>query len=268
MKPVTRSSPTSCTPLSNASSYETPNRTGDLIHCEHCQKPFSDTRSLKEHQKIHSSFVKVKKENYSDSSTDSPEGKTRRSSRRKIDLSTISVKTEEDESTPVPERKPATVTSQPQSSDPKSKPSFHCTFGTCPRQFTSKNGLKLHMKKHSANNTLYSCPSCHEIFASDGDLKKHSKVHNGDNSQLLCPHCSEKFTKKNASRLHVRSCEQNPLRDITCFKCNGKKKFGGEEKLLSHLKTFHKIEGRYLCHLCSDVFDQQVSLSEHKKTCK
>ena len=144
---------------------------------------------------------------------------------------------------------------------------IQCGIKDCNKTFTSKNGLKNHMKKHSTDGLVHKCDLCQIYCVSDKELREHYKTHNGDGLKKTCEFCRKAFIKKAELKQHVKGCGKNPKRQIPCPSCPNKK-FYGTENLLTHLHDFHSFEGGHVCDRCGSLFKEKSAWTEHRKTCK
>uniref|UniRef100_A0A0M3J5H1 Zinc finger protein n=1 Tax=Anisakis simplex TaxID=6269 RepID=A0A0M3J5H1_ANISI len=108
---------------------------------------------------------------------------------------------------------------------------FTCEF--CPKTFTLKNYLKLHVKQvHEQNERKHICQYCNKTFAYAGSLQVHVRTHTGE-------------------------------RPYTCRYCP--KAFASQGNLQSHERT-HTGERPYSCSHCGRSFIQKSQLTAHEAT--
>ena len=78
------------------------------------------------------------------------------------------------------------------------------TCSECPKKFTSRSGLQIHMKSHSDLPILHRCTSCQMSFATGGRLQRHMISHS-DSSTFACNGCGANFKYKSSLKRHVQS---------------------------------------------------------------
>ena len=104
----------------------------------------------------------------------------------------------------------------------------------CGKRFSSKGGLKQHMKGvHSERR--FQCNLCQQNFSQKPSLKIHiDSVHN--NMKHQCNICPQKFAYKNYLKLHIDSVH-NKIK-VPCHLCP--KKFTQPSSLKTHIDAVHK----------------------------
>uniref|UniRef100_A0AC35U6E2 Zinc finger protein n=1 Tax=Rhabditophanes sp. KR3021 TaxID=114890 RepID=A0AC35U6E2_9BILA len=108
---------------------------------------------------------------------------------------------------------------------------FQCIL--CPKTFTLKNYLKLHVKQvHEQNERKHICHFCKKSFAYAGSLQVHVRTHTGERP-YVCKYCP--------------------------------KAFASQGNLQSHERT-HTGERPYSCTTCGRSFIQKSQLTAHEAT--
>ena len=125
------------------------------------------------------------------------------------------------------------------------KERFPCTFEGCSKTFTTENGVKSHLKHHTAPKTKM-CDKCCRTFLTESELKAHMLTHY--DKQFHCELCNKKsFRYKADLNVHKKSCQELLL----CTHCD--KGFKGGKNLHEHILGKHsdKENWRYQCLICT-----------------
>ena len=69
----------------------------------------------------------------------------------------------------------------------------------CPKKFTSRSGLHVHMKMHSG--LVHKCTSCNAAFATRSRLHRHTISHTYSHA-FTCEGCGSKFKYKSSLTMH------------------------------------------------------------------
>ena len=125
----------------------------------------------------------------------------------------------------------------------------------CSIELKTKEGLKLHLKKHrdgdKRKNYKYKCSQCNGHvgrFQTEEFLQKHTlKFHSG--VQYICSQCPLSFNSPT-----LRNCHENVHKEktIQCDECE--KTFSGQYKLRAHKRNVHNIVVDQICPHCGEGF--------------
>ncbi|KAK6033918.1 zinc finger, C2H2 type, partial [Cooperia oncophora] len=92
---------------------------------------------------------------------------------------------------------------------------FQCEF--CPKTFTLKNYLKLHVKQvHEQNERKHVCRFCGKSFAYAGSLQVHVRTHTGERP-YRCSYCPKAFASQGNLQSHERT--HTGERPYSCGTC-------------------------------------------------
>ncbi|PAV73663.1 hypothetical protein WR25_18834 [Diploscapter pachys] len=113
---------------------------------------------------------------------------------------------------------------------------LQCQF--CPKTFTLKNYLKLHVKQvHEQAERKHICKYCSKSFAYAGSLQVHIRTHTGERP-YQCRFCVKAFASQGNLQSHERTHTGD--RPYTCKTCN--RTFIQKSQLTAHEAT-HLLEG-------------------------
>ena len=146
---------------------------------------------------------------------------------------------------------------------------YCCVTGMYVLWFMSQNGLQQHCKKYHSD--VLKCATCDLVCLSPSLLNAHQdSAHTAKKGS--CPSCDKTFSRADdAKRHHIKNCPKNPNRLIRCKRClkEGKELDvpGAELGLLNHLTTEHFFSGSLLCSYCHRVFDTEVKIESHHRSC-
>ncbi|KAL6740341.1 hypothetical protein Aduo_013705 [Ancylostoma duodenale] len=108
---------------------------------------------------------------------------------------------------------------------------FQCEF--CPKTFTLKNYLKLHVKQvHEQNERKHVCRFCGKSFAYAGSLQVHVRTHTGERP-YRCSYCPKAFASQGNLQSHERT--HTGERPYTCGTCG--RSFIQKSQLTAHEAT-------------------------------
>ena len=153
---------------------------------------------------------------------------------------------------------------------------FECLICEKPKQFVSKEGLKLHIFKfhpksygiesenleEKPENKKFYCEECPEIFAELALLKAH---HIKDHLKLeiyKCDECEQRYKNSHQFIRHYKEVHSQTYR-IQCDYCE--KSYGRKQSLKDHVKLKH-LEKMLKCDFCQDSFIDEKSFIRHVKT--
>lgn len=104
----------------------------------------------------------------------------------------------------------------------------------CNNSYADRSALKLHIRVHLSQN-LEHCPFCDRTFSRSSYLKTHIETQHA--KAFPCPDCDLRFDAKRALRRHQFDTHRPP-----------------------------KPEKRYICEICSRVFNRINNLNQHRVT--
>nr|CDJ88226.1 Zinc finger domain containing protein [Haemonchus contortus] len=108
---------------------------------------------------------------------------------------------------------------------------FQCDF--CPKTFTLKNYLKLHVKQvHEQNERKHVCRFCGKSFAYAGSLQVHVRTHTGERP-YRCSYCPKAFASQGNLQSHERT--HTGERPYSCSTCG--RSFIQKSQLIAHEAT-------------------------------
>ncbi|KJH45785.1 zinc finger, C2H2 type [Dictyocaulus viviparus] len=108
---------------------------------------------------------------------------------------------------------------------------FQCEF--CPKTFTLKNYLKLHVKQvHEQNERKHVCRFCGKSFAYAGSLQVHVRTHTGERP-YRCGYCPKAFASQGNLQSHERT--HTGERPYSCGTCG--RSFIQKSQLIAHEAT-------------------------------
>ncbi|WKY06348.1 hypothetical protein Q1695_006501 [Nippostrongylus brasiliensis] len=108
---------------------------------------------------------------------------------------------------------------------------FQCEF--CPKTFTLKNYLKLHVKQvHEQNERKHVCRFCGKSFAYAGSLQVHVRTHTGERP-YRCSYCPKAFASQGNLQSHERT--HTGERPYSCTTCG--RSFIQKSQLIAHEAT-------------------------------
>ena len=89
---------------------------------------------------------------------------------------------------------------------------YVCTV--CNKRFMSRQGLKYHVKTHTADN-VYSCHECKKCFSYKSGLNQHMNIHR---SKYKCTECGKCCRNNTVLAVHMRS--HSGEKPFECTVCN------------------------------------------------
>lgn len=138
---------------------------------------------------------------------------------------------------------------------------FNCEL--CEQKFTSKTGLKIHVKfKHERPTKSHECHECGRVFKDSSILKAHVRTHLPDDEKFAfeCEICGKKVVNKWSLKYHIETIHEKVQKHF-CHLCD--RGFGNKSNLRSHIIS-HSTEN-VSCNICGGVFKNRISLQSHKK---
>lgn len=128
----------------------------------------------------------------------------------------------------------------------------------CERTFSTKPGLKFHLKRNHSSYEKVSCVFCTKTYSTKNNLLFHIRSHIGEKTEV-CEICSKEFCSKTEKNLHVRiHLGEKPHRCNVCAK-----PFTSTSNLRQH-KLIHlaKVSMPYSCIFCGKRFIQLSRLCD------
>ena len=130
----------------------------------------------------------------------------------------------------------------------------------CDKCLSSPSALYTHKKTHGEK--VFQCPFCPKTFTLKNYLKLHVKqVHEQNERKHVCKFCSKSFAYAGSLQVHVRT--HTGERPYVCKYCP--KAFASQGNLQSHERT-HTGERPYTCNQCGRAFIQKSQLTAHEAT--
>ena len=129
----------------------------------------------------------------------------------------------------------------------------------CGAEYTSKCGLKSHMRKHTGDRPFV-CEICNRRFHISSSLIEHRKTHS-DAKNIICKVCGERFRFKSSLRAHSR--KHMTVKEHKCSTCE--KSFHFLLDLRRH-ETTHRSERPHECSVCRRTFKSRKHLIRHFQT--
>ena len=141
----------------------------------------------------------------------------------------------------------------------------------CPKSFTQKSGLKIHINTVHKGLKLYKCDMCEKSFAQTGGLIEHIRVNHEASGfkPFACDKCDVRCSRKRSLDLHISRMHAD-FKQYFCEICQ-KGIFGRKEMILhqtskEHLensKTINFANKKHGCFLCKTIFPDEEKLKKH-----
>ncbi|XP_078514941.1 uncharacterized protein LOC144773668 isoform X1 [Lissotriton helveticus] len=130
--------------------------------------------------------------------------------------------------------------------------------GVCEKAFRGPSDLKRHRKTHSGEKP-YECSECGKSFSMIDYLKVHQKIHTGE-TRCICSECGKCFSRVSYLKTHNRI--HTGEKPYTCPDCG--KKFIDTLRLARHRLT-HKGKKPFQCTECGKSFTSKINVTRHER---
>ncbi|XP_053673264.1 gastrula zinc finger protein xFG20-1-like [Anopheles nili] len=128
----------------------------------------------------------------------------------------------------------------------------------CDRRFSTTNGLKYHLKRHTGIKA-FTCLYCGKKFTANSNLNAHIRNVHSERKDYQCAECTQSFTTKDHLNKHQRS-QHRQERPFACGECE--KSYIQRSHLNEHVAACHR-QDRYLCNTCNVSYGCRSSLKRH-----
>ncbi|CAD5226984.1 unnamed protein product [Bursaphelenchus xylophilus] len=150
-----------------------------------------------------------------------------------------------------------------------------CKF--CQKSFAYAGSLQVHIRTHTGERP-YCCKYCPKAFASQGNLQSHERTHTGERP-YSCAQCNRTFIQKSQLTAHeaTHNISSSSSRKESTDSIDGMCKLCGKNysypSVLCKLceKTFNIVQpqaGSFQCEACGLSFVQKISLKVHQEKCQ
>ncbi|KAI6175687.1 hypothetical protein M3Y97_00717300 [Aphelenchoides bicaudatus] len=130
----------------------------------------------------------------------------------------------------------------------------------CAKCLSSPSALYTHKKTHG--DKIFACPHCPKTFTLKNYLKLHVRqVHQQNDRRHVCRFCEKSFSYAGSLQVHLRT--HTGERPYSCRYCQ--KAFASQGNLQSHEKI-HTADRAYSCSKCNRSFIQKSQLTSHEAT--
>ncbi|XP_058789998.1 uncharacterized protein LOC131663550 [Phymastichus coffea] len=212
------------------------------IKCDHCDKMFKNTSTLKQHLRIHEDQRQYKCDMCG-------VGFNRRDGLR------LHLKVHE---------------------KPDSKGLKECVCQVCNQKFPSHSMLVIHRNREHKDGRNYTCHICNRSMISTRSLEWHmAHIHNEvvpglpkdastvdvETKRVTCTHCGKNFKTEMILRTHIKNThtEKEPMKCLDC-----EEMFMSEVRWKHHMMTIHgRLDGTLECPHCTKRFVNQLRLKTH-----
>lgn len=137
---------------------------------------------------------------------------------------------------------------------------FECQY--CPASFKQRFQLNRHMMQHTGERP-FKCDKCEKTFLTKSHLKRHAIIHiPKDQLEHKCDRCDKVFAWASALNAHIKS--HTGEKRFKCGICG--RMFLHLNSLRSHMSNRHTVNGKFICVVCKECFDEPTNLILHMKT--
>ncbi|XP_066289566.1 zinc finger protein 335-like [Branchiostoma lanceolatum] len=136
----------------------------------------------------------------------------------------------------------------------------------CGKSFKRDIHLKSHIDTHrrKADRNSYTCEICTMVFTLKKPYMEHVREHNQQPklSSFTCPVCGRTYTMQKRLTQHMKT--HSAEKPHMCDKCGKsfKKRYTFKMHLLTHIHA--RVDGKYVCELCSFICDNKRVLLNHQ----
>ncbi|OWF43059.1 Zinc finger protein 333 [Mizuhopecten yessoensis] len=140
----------------------------------------------------------------------------------------------------------------------------------CGKKYTTKFGLKLHIKNKHELTFKHLCDICGKGFNQAVQYRLHCSSHTVGQDNV-CPTCKAEFSVESSLKRHIRICKKrnaSTTEEISdscrhkCEQCHAS--FSTKDGLRSHVTGMHQ-EAKFQCNMCDKVYQWRSSLKAHLK---
>ncbi|XP_053687087.1 zinc finger protein 43-like [Sabethes cyaneus] len=134
---------------------------------------------------------------------------------------------------------------------------YGCSF--CGKKHNTKQDLRLHINNRHNAAHFYSCETCGLQFKRKSVLNDHVLIHS-NRRDYKCDKCDKAFVRPATLKLH-RQTVHDKVR-FTCELCD--ESYVRKLKLQDHMEYVHRIQCKFPCDVCLQIFRDQSSLDAHR----
>nr|XP_027217995.1 zinc finger protein 84-like [Penaeus vannamei] len=132
----------------------------------------------------------------------------------------------------------------------------HFTCEICPKKFSFKSEILLHMRVHTKEKP-FSCEICSKSFTKKSTLLQHARIHTHE-KPFSCKLCNKKFSQKGNLDTHTRF--HTTEKPYSCRICS--MAFSVKSQLVCHIRV-HTKEKPFICDVCNKFFTWKSDLDRH-----